>query len=134
MGKKFRELLIERKSEYLKWIPIYCSAIRDYVFFNMQGFNHLRFEINNTPRHPKTAMYKMGLLPLVRPVIHSATKVDEYQRRLSPVGGSRSKVLKEFEYWAITAVVGKQNTKLKVILRRAIGGEKIYFWSVMKLT
>jgi hypothetical protein len=37
------------------------------------------------------------------------------------------------EYWGITAVVGKQNVKIKVILRKLVNGSKIHFWSVMKL-
>lgn len=66
-------------------------------------------------------MYKLGLLPLVRPVIQSATKIETFEQRSA------------FEYWALVAVVGRQQVKIKVILRRAIGGEKIYFWSVMML-
>ncbi|MDO8518496.1 MAG: hypothetical protein Q7S26_04380 [bacterium] len=98
----------------------------------MQGFSHLRFKINNTPRKPKEAMYKLGLLPLVRPVIHTATSVDKYERRLSPVGGTRKKVLKEIEYWGLMASVGKQNTKVRIVLRKIVGGKSIHFWSVMK--
>ena len=77
-------------------------------------------------------MYKLGLLPLVRPVIHNATKVDKYERRLSPVGGRRKKILKEIEYWGLIEVVGKQNTKVRVVLRRIVGSTTIHFWSVMK--
>ena len=134
MISKFKQLLANRKTDYAAWVPIYCSAIRKYVFFNAGGFNHLRFKIDNTPREPKIAMYKLGLLPLVRPVIHGATKVEAYERRLAPVGGTRKKILKEFEYWAIVETVGKQKTKIKVVLRKAVNGEKIYFWSVMKLS
>lgn len=78
---KFQKLFTERKKDYVTWVPIFCPALREYIFFNMQGFNHLRFKINNTPRNPKEAMYKLGLLPLVRTVIHTATKVDKYERR-----------------------------------------------------
>ena len=99
----------------------------------MQGFNHLRFNTDNTPRNPKEAMYKLGLLPLVRPAIHSATVAEKYQRRISPVGGRRRKILKEMEYWAIEAVVGKQNVKVRIVLRKLVGGEHIHFWSIMKL-
>ena len=122
----------ERKKDYATWVPVFCPAIRDYVSFNTKGFNHLRFKTNNTPRNPKEAMYKLGLLPLVRPVIHLATKVDKYERRLSPVGGSRKKVLKEVEYWGLIAVVGKQNIKIRVVLRKLVNSREIHFWSVMK--
>lgn len=133
MGSGFLNLLDERRADYKTWVPVYCVAIRDYVFFNMQGFNHLRFKIDNTPRNPKEAMYKLGLLPLVRPVIHAATVVDKYERRVSPIGGSNKKVFKEMEYWAVESIVGQRNARIRVILRKIIGGEHVYFWSVMKL-
>jgi hypothetical protein len=129
---KFKKLLIERKEDYRTWSPVFCPVLREYVFFHSQGFNHLRFKIDNTPRKPQEAMYKLGLLPLVRPVIHNATKVDKYERRLSPVGGRRKKILKEIEYWGLIEVVGKQNTKVRVVLRRIVGSTTIHFWSVMK--
>ena len=130
---KFLDLLNERRDDYKTWVPVYSSAIREYVFFNMVGFNHLRFKPNNTPRDPKVAMYKLGLLPLVRPAIHKATSVSQYKRMLGPIGGSRKVVLKEFEYWGLVAVIGKRNTKVKVVLRRAVNGDRLHFWSVMKL-
>ncbi len=132
MGTNFQKLLTERREDYKTWVPIHCVAIRQYVFFNMQGFNHLRFKVDNTPRNPSEAMYKLGLLPLVRPTIHQATVVEKYERRLTPVGGSRKKVLKEMEFWAIEGVVGKSNARIRVILRKAVGSEQVHFWSVMK--
>lgn len=110
---------------------MYCAALRDYIHFNMSGFNHLRFNTDNTPRNSKETMYKIGLLPLVKPAIYKSKRV-EYEKRMAPVGGTRKKVYKEIEYWALTEVVGKQDVKLKIVLRR-IGNGKIHFWSVMKL-
>lgn len=132
MQTGFVKLLEERKKDYATWVPVFCPAIREYVFFNSKGFNHLRFKIDNTPRNPKEAMYKLGLLPLVRSVIHSSFKVDKYERRLSPVGGTRKPVMKEIEYWGLISVVGKRNIKVRVVLRRLINSKKIHFWSVMK--
>ena len=132
MSNAFQKLLQDRLDDYKTWVPVYCVAIRDYVFFNMRGFNHLRFKTDNTPRKPSEAMYKLGLLPLVRPAIHAATVVKKYERRIAPIGGSRTKVQKEIEYWAIESVVGKQNVRVRIILRKIVGGEHVHFWSVMK--
>ena len=132
MVSKFQQLLEKRRADFKTWVPIYCPALREYVFFSMRGFDHLRFKIDNTPRNPREAMYKLGLIPLIRPVIHLATKVDKYERRLSPVGGSRKKVFKEIEYWGLIGVVGKQSVKVRVILRRLVGSNQVHFWSVMK--
>ena len=88
MSNRFLELLNLRREDYKTWVPVYCVAIRGYVFFNMMGFNHLRFKTrDNTPRNPSETMYKLGLLPLVRPAIHLATVVEKYERRISPIGG-----------------------------------------------
>ncbi len=133
MSKEYSELLDRRRSDYRTWSPIYCSAVNEQVFFSANGFNHLRFNTDNSPRSPREAMYKLGLLPLVRPVIYAATRVQKYERRFSPVGGSTKKIIKEIEYWALEAIVGKQNTKIRVILRRIVGSNRIQFWSVMKL-
>ncbi len=128
----FLELLDQRRTDYKTWSPIYCPSLREYVHFPMPGFNHLRFKTNNTPRKPAEVKYKIGLLPLVRPVISNAVKVDRYERRLAPMGGSRTIVLKEYEYWGILANVGKSGTKTRVVLRRQVGSKQINFWSVMK--
>jgi hypothetical protein len=80
-------------------------------------------------------MHKLGLLPLVVSAIKLAASV-EYERRQSPIGRKKKdgqKILKDVEYWGLTAVVGKQNVKIKVVLRK-IGTGRIYFWSVMKLS
>ncbi|HEC30822.1 MAG TPA: hypothetical protein ENI66_02305 [Candidatus Yonathbacteria bacterium] len=130
---RFLKLLENRKRDYKTWVPIYCLAMREYVFFGMRGFNHLRFKIDNSPRSPSETMYKLGLIPLIRPAIHLATVVEKYERRISPVGGSHKKVLKEMEYWAVESIVGKSNARIRVVLRRLIGSKQVHFWSVMKL-
>jgi hypothetical protein len=130
---KFNNLLQKRREEYASWLPIYSSALQERIFFNAKGFTHLRFKTDNTPRAPKETMYKLGLLPLVRVVIHSASEIENYQKRLAPVGGTRKKILKEIEYWSLIGRAGKQNVKIKVIVRRVGKSSQIHFWSVMKI-
>lgn len=135
MSDKFEDLLKKRRTEYKTFVSMYCNCLREHVIFNSDGFNHLRFHIDGTPRNSAEQMYKLGLLPLVKPVIYSSSKVDQYERRLAPVGRKKKdgkKIEKEVEYWSLVAVVGKQEVKLRVILRR-VGTGKIHFWSVMKL-
>lgn len=134
-NKKYLELLTLRRTEYKSYSAPYCLALREYVSFNSDGFNHLRFRTDGTPRKQTEQMYKLGLLPLVIPVIHLAMRVDQYERRLAPIGRKKKDnrtVIKEVEYWALVAVVGKQSAKLRVILRK-VGDGKLHFWSVMKL-
>lgn len=128
----FRNLLETRRGEYKSWGSSHCKALNQHVYFTMAGFNHLRFKIDNTPRNPREAMYKLGLLPLVRPVLYKATDAT-YERRMSPVGGSRKKVINEMEFWSLAADVGSQNVRVRVVLRRIVGSDQIHFWSVMKI-
>jgi hypothetical protein len=135
MPNSFHNLLYRRRTEYKRMVPIYCPTLREYVYFNSDGFNHLRFRVDGSPRKPEEQMYKMGLLPLVAPTIINAKSVDKYERRLAPIGRKKvngGPILKEIEYWGLIAVVGQQNVKVNVVLRR-IGNGKIHFWSVMKL-
>ncbi len=128
----FKELLDQRKQEYQSWNSMHCKTLNQHVHFTMAGFNHLRFKIDNTPRKPQEAMYKLGLLALVKPVLYCANDAT-YERRVSPVGGSRKRVYKDMEYWSLTATVGSNKATVRVVLRRIIGSDRIHFWSVMKL-
>ncbi len=94
----------------------------------------MRHEVSGRERSTKEQMYKLGLLPLVIPVIKTAKIIDKYYKIKVPI--SRRKIkgkreIKEVEYWAITSFVGKQKSKIKVVLRK-IGNGQIHFWSVMK--
>jgi hypothetical protein len=129
---KYEKILKKYRHDYNSWKPIYSEILKETIYFNSKGFNHLRFKINNTARSNKESTYKLRLLPLVRPVIYNFININSYTRRIAPIGGSKNKVLKNIEYWSIIAVVGKNKSKIKVILRR-IGDGKIHFWSVMKL-
>jgi len=121
-NSKYRELLEERRKWYKKIGKVYCSILKEYVIFNSKGFYHLRYS-GDRERTVKEQMYKIGLLPLVIPVIKNVEKIEEYRKELS--NG------KEVEYWILKEVVGSQNTMTKVILRR-IGTGNITFYSVMK--
>ena len=73
----------------------------------------------------KERMYKIGLLPLVIPVIKTATEILRYEKRHS------KRLNKTVEYWEIRQSVGKQNTIVTVVLRR-IGTGNLSFYSVWK--
>jgi hypothetical protein len=131
----FAELLEKRRIEYKTWIPVYSFVLQKEITFNSDGFNHLRFNVDGTPRNPREQMYKLGLLPLVIPTIKKATGIKKYTRLFAPIGRKKkkgAKIMKELEYWALESVVGQQNVKIRVIIRK-IGTGNIHFWSVMKI-
>jgi len=127
----FRELLEHRRKEYKGYSRAFCPVLEEYAEFNADGFVHLRFHVDGTPRSPKEQMYKLGLLPLVRPVIYLASAA-KYEKRFTAIGRNRKGKKKEVRYWGLEAVVGRKQVRVKVVLRK-IGAGKLHFWSVMKL-
>lgn len=131
MNLYFKSLLEKRRSEYKVYKPIYCRCLEQCVVFNSSGFNHLRFKVNGLPRNQSEQMYKLGLLPLVRPVIYSSKNIEKYERRFISV--RKSVIVKTVDYWSLVATVGKNSVTVRVILRK-VGDGKVHFWSVMKLS
>jgi len=122
----FKDFLQEGRDWYKKVGKVYCPILNEYIFFNSKGFYHLRYDSHGKMRSVKEQMYKIGLLPLVIPVIKNATQVYDYKKKeySKPLG-------KYFEIWQLNEVVGQQSTTVSVVLRR-IGTGNITFLSVWK--
>lgn len=122
----FVNFLREKRTWYKTIKKVYCPILNEYVVFNSKGFYHLRYDTFGKARSIKEQSYKLGLLPLVIPVIKNARKVHEYKKQQysKPLG-------KYFEIWELRATAGKQNTEVSVVLRR-IGNGNITFLSVWK--
>lgn len=130
---QFKKALDKNRLLYRSFEPVFSPVIQTKVHFSAPGFNHLRFKIDNTPRTPAEAVYKLKLLKFVPTVVTEAKSVDEYVRRVSPVGGTRKKIYKEMEYWSLVYNIPENNFKIRVILRKVAGSNQVCFWSVMKL-
>lgn len=72
-------------------------------------------------------------MPLAIEVIRSSGTLQEYRRGLT-IEGKKSKdgltLTKVTDYWGFVAIVGKNQIKIRVILRR-IGDGNVAFWNVM---
>lgn len=104
------------------------------VILNSDGFHHLQFS-GRTERTKKEQLLKLRLLPLALETIRRAGTLQEYRKVLKPVGGPSARgetLLKQVEYWGFVAILGKQESqvKLRTVLRR-VGNGNIIFWSVM---
>ncbi len=104
--------------------PIFCKVLGVDVYFNAGGFFHLRYDGARRKRKGKEEYNKLSLLPLVIPTIKNAHTV---------VGEVRNINGKKVYYWGITATVGKNKSKIKVILKRNGENGKVFFWNVMKI-
>src|SRR3989338_4849726 len=109
----YSELLRERRAWYKTVKKVFCPILGENVVFNSKGFYHLRYKSGGHERSKKEQMYKIGLLPLVIPVIRNASKIHAYKKEQysKPLG-------KYYEIWELREIVGQQNTLTSVVLRR----------------
>jgi len=126
MTNKFSEFLREKRAWYKTIGKVYCPILNEHVLFNSKGFYHLRYDSFGKARSVKEQTYKMGLLPLVIPVIKNASKIHDYKKEQysKPLG-------KYYEIWELKDMAGKGNAMVSVVLRR-IGTGNITFLSVWK--
>jgi len=132
MDELYKKIVEEARGRYDKLERVYCPCIKTHVVFNARGFYHLRYHTSGRGRGRKEQIYKLNLLPLATPVIKNAKNIHFYEQRAYVTIGRKKGEKKPAEYWALIGVVGKQKTKVKVILRR-VGTGNIIFWSIMKI-
>ncbi len=125
MERRYEELMKERTAFYKRLKQCYCPVLKETVYFTSKGFYHFKYNGLGHARSRKERMYRVGLLPLIKPVIKMA-KLSVY----SPPVYKKS-LNKYVEFWKLEAIVGRQKTKVPVVLRR-VGKGNIAFYSVWK--
>jgi hypothetical protein len=125
MSQTYEELVREHRAWFKAVRKTYCPLLNEDIHFTSKGFYHLLHDGLSHPRSRKERMYRLGLIPLVIPVIKSASKVLEYKKEYS------KKLGKIVEYWKLQETVGKHATLVSIILRK-IGTGQINFYSVWK--
>ena len=116
------DFIKQKRDEYRKLKPIYSYSLKEWIFFNADGFNHLLFRGNREHRNIKEQIFKLSLLLFVHTIIKNSKKAIE--RRTHPLG-------KDIEYVAIDGY--KNNKHIKVVLKRKGKNGKLFFWSVMRI-
>ncbi len=124
MIKNIEEFFKERRIWYKSIKAVFYPILDEDIVFNSKGFYHLKYKSSGTKRPKKEQLYKIGLLPLVIPVIKKATEIHDYKR----INLDNNKYI---DIWELRATAGKQYTQVSVVLRR-IGDGKIHFFSVWK--
>jgi hypothetical protein len=105
---EFKEFKKEKSAFYKTIVSVQCSILNEQVVFNSKGFYHLRYDSHGKERLVKEQVYKMGLLPLVIPVIKNATAIYEYKKQeySKPLG-------KYFEIWELRMLVGEKSPAIQ---------------------
>jgi hypothetical protein len=124
--RTYEELLNEERVKYKAIKLVHCPILGMNVHFTSQGFHHLLFDGLGHARTKSMRMYRLGLLPLVKAVLFTATRIEHY------TPSTYSKKLKKLvEYWRITSIVGRQDSIVTVILRK-VGNGNVTFHSIFK--
>ena len=135
MYNKELYLIAKNKSKeiFQKYKQIYCPYFKQNIILNSDGFHHLRFSCRSE-RSKKEQLLKFNLLPLAIGIIKKSGTLQEYRKKLSPIGKRSQKenmtICKIIEYWSFVAINNNKTMKIRVVLRR-IGNGNIIFWSVM---
>ncbi len=126
--EEYGNLLKERvKENYTKISRIYCGCVKEYVFFNAQGFNHLLYRFSGKPREINEQVYKLQLFKFVPGVVRSTVSIDEVRYEIGAASRKKNASMKKITY---IAIIGP--SKIKVILKK-VGNGNFTFWSVMRL-
>jgi len=123
--EKAKNLFIAQKS-------IYNPYFRCEVILNSDVFHHLQFS-DRRERNKKEQLLKFSLLPLALKVVRSSGTIQEHRKGIIAVDSPGKDGLaktKNVEYWAFIAIVGEEEIKIRVIIRR-VGDGNFVFWSVM---
>ena len=123
--QSYQNLLKEKRIWYKAVRKSFCPILNEDIIFNSRGFNHLLNDGTGQPRSIKERMYRIGLLPLLIPVIKNASKISTYKKEHSKT------LAKDVEYWKLSTKVGKNSAEVSVILRK-IGTGNITFYSIWK--
>lgn len=118
----FKEFLEEKRSWYKKIGKVFCPVLNEWVFFNAQGFRHLRYNGFGKERDKKQQIFRINLLQYSISVIKLAQNVSEHR--------IYRKMGTNVQYWRLEYLASKKDS-IVVILRR-VGSGKIIFYSIWK--
>ena len=119
----FQKEKAQAKALYQKKRFIYSPYFKKKIFLSSKGFHHLEFT-GNKKRSENEQLFKFRFLELGIEIIKTSSTVQEYRKDIQLRTG------KNIEYWGMVAIIGENNFKIRVVLRR-VGKGRITFWSVM---
>lgn len=132
-GKKLKQILEKAKILYEKQNEVFCPFFNQKITLNSDGFNHLQYKPNRTPRDVRVQVTKLTLLRHALSILPKCGTVQEYRESMEKVGkqgrdGFRK--MKRVQYWGFIVILPGNARKIKIIIKQ-VGDGKIIFWSVM---
>lgn len=127
------------EKEYKSVQKIWCPFLKDYVYFNTEGFEHLLFKSWNRSRSLAEQYTRLRLFHLAPEIIAKSHTLQESDERYLFV---RQKINSRWEnrmklvyYYVFIAIVKK--VRLKIIIKEIEGGNKFFYslypsWWIIK--
>jgi hypothetical protein len=111
--------------------PTYCKCLNQKVHLNARGFHHLLYDGSGKARPMIQARARLVLVPLIPSVLKLADDCS-YEKRYVRENRKKDSPSVRVEMWGMEATVGKNASRVKVVVRREDGG-KLIFWSIMRI-
>jgi len=122
-----RILIKLRREKYNRTQNMYCSFMKEIVYFNSVGFFHATHDGRGKIRQEADARMRLNLLPCINEVIATTSQFGS-PARVRPKGDPKNKTGKEIvEYELIHTFNARK--KVSVILRR-VGNGRLQYYSV----
>ena len=108
-------------------------ALKQDVYFNAEGFNHIIFKKARTERERSSQILRFKLLPLAVKLLKISTTYQEFEETIKEVEvkifKQKVKKTKPVKYWGIIAII--DGRKIKVIIRKVGDNGNLHFWSIV---
>ncbi|MDB5188639.1 MAG: hypothetical protein JWM92_237 [Candidatus Nomurabacteria bacterium] len=128
----FEEIRIEAENFYKNLKEVYCPYLKEKIFFNSNGLEHIKFKAYDKPRLDDSQRMRFKLLPLVPEILQKSHTLQGYRetKRFERVRkhNRTESVLQFVSYYEFIAMV-KRN-RIKIVIKQIESGPK-FFWSVI---
>ena len=124
------DLIAERRQRYNATKNIYCSLLKEIIYFNNKGFFHITHDGRDKLRTEADATMRLNLIPHIRAVIKNSTKLN---RPPVLVPKTQTKEGKELAYYELYHYLGRGKNKRKtgiIVVLRRVGNGRLHFYSV----
>lgn len=137
--EKIKETKEKVEKEYKSIQKVWCPFLEDYVYFNVEGFEHLLFKSWNRTRAITEQYTRLRLFNLVPDIIRKSHTLQEYNETKlfvrQKINSRWEKRLKTVYYHVFIAIVKK--IRLKIIIKEIEGSNKIFYslypsWWIIK--
>lgn len=125
MVKDIRKLIEKQRDYYKSIVSVYSPLLQETVYFTSEGFNHLLFKSNRSPRKLSERYMKLMCLSYTVKVISKCKTASETRQYIRLVRGKKKTATSHELVYEI-----EEGKMIRVIVER-VGTGKLKFLSVM---